>query len=672
MPSTGALSMPRITRHRPLLALAPLAALVAALLVAVLVAAAPARAGQYGGEIAFGPLGTLKSLGNVDLAPDGSGAIVYTVEEAGADRVFVSRLINGAWQRTERVDGGLSGPSSQPVVSAGDGGRVTVAFANGGNIYAVTRPSLTAPWATQQIWGSGGASDPHVDLSVNRKGYLAFTAPGGGGRDVRVAYSKDAGPWALIPTAFDANAGAEAGAGPGRPRVGSSADGVAVIVWGEAGRVFARRAVGTRPSVVVADATAGAQLEGLEPISSDLPEVGIQDDDSFTGVAFRANYAVGDAQRSRVVYRRLRGSRFEGTTAIDANTFATGQGSAGPKISTNGIGQGLVTGTNDATNLTFAMPLRADVTPGAVAQVDSVAQSTAPTFAVPIAATAQKMLVAWQYTDPSGATDVRGRFFNGRDFEPEQVLSVPALGPTQAARGLDAAADDNGDIVVAWIQEIPGRGPAIAVSTIDQPPGRFAPKARRTPFERTDRPVLEWSASREAWGAQYKVSVDGVEIATTPRTSFRVKTALAQGVHTWQVTVVDRRGQTYAAKAGTVTVDSIAPTARLRVSGARRPEAALRLALTAQDLAPPPAAGARPARTSGVAGAIVDWGDRSRRERIRTAGQHVYARAGRYTVRVTVTDKAGNTTVARQVLKIVAPRARRGRGRAGGRGGARA
>lgn len=642
----------------------------AVLLAAFVLSTAPARAGQYGGELAFGPISTLKTLGNVDLAPDGSGAIVYTVEEGGADHIFVSRLVDGAWQGPERLDGGLGTPSSQPVVSTGDGGRVAVVFANAGNIYSVSRASLTAPWASQVLWGSGGASDPHVDLSVNRKGYAVFTAPGGGGHDVRVAYSKDAAPWTLLPAALDANAAADAGAGNGRPRVGAAADGVAVVAWGESGHVLVRRVMGMRPSVAVVDATVGAQVEGVEPVASDLPEVGIQDDDSFTGIAFRTVYATSGGQRARVVYRRLRGSLFEGAAAVDGTTFGTGQESFSPKISTNGIGQGLVLGSNSATNIAFAMPLRADVLPGPVVQVDSIAQSSAPTYAVPVTATALKMLVAWQFTDAAGATDVRARFYNGRDFEPEAVVSVPALGPTLAARGLDAAADDNGDIVVAWVQDLPGQGPAIAISTIDQPPGRFAPKARRTSFERTDRPTLEWTTSREAWGAVYKVTVDGVEVATTPRTSLRVPAALAQGAHSWQVTVVDRRGQTYAAKAGTVRVDTVAPTAKLRISGAPRPQSTLRLSLRAQDLAPKPAAGAQPAQTSGVAEAIVDWGDRSRRERVRTTGQHAYARAGTYTVRVTVTDKAGNRTVARQRLKVASP-SRGGRRGGRGRGGTR-
>jgi hypothetical protein len=655
------------SRFRPLRPRTRAAALAATLLAGGLLGAAPAHAGTFGGEVVLGPLSTLKQLGNIDLASDGTGAMTYLVDEGGADRTYVSRLVNGAWSGPERVDTGLAAPSSQPVVSSGDGGRVAVTWATGGNIYAITKPAADRPWgAIQTIWGAGGASDPHIDLSVNRKGYLVFTAPGAGGHDVRVAYSRDAAPWTLVGAPLDGDPNADAGAGAGRPRVGASADGVAVVAWAESGRVVARRVMGTRPSTVFASANDGLVVEGLPAVGADQPEVGVQDDDSFTGIAFRAVFDVGGALRSRVVYRRLRGSRFDGPGAVDATPFGSGQGSVSPHISNTGIGQGIVLGSSDTTNLTYAMLMRADVTPGPVQQVDSVAQSAAPTFAVPVTATPLKMMVAWQFTTPEGATDVRGRFFNGRDFEPETVLSKSELGPTAAARGLDGAGDDNGDIAIAYLQQTPA-GAAISVATVDQPPGRFAPRAGARKWERTDRPTLVWTRSREAWGLSYRVAVDGTEVATTTRQSLRVPASLAQGVHTWQVTAVDRRGQSAQTRLGAVRVDTVPPTASVRVTGPRRPETALRLSLTSSDPSPAPAPGVRTALTSGVGSAVVDWGDRSKREPLRAGADHTYASAGRYTIVVTVLDKAGNRTVVRTPLTLVRPKPRRraGRGRAG-------
>jgi hypothetical protein len=644
MPLAASFAMPRSARSLVLLLV--LAASFAG-------AAAPALADVYAGDPVVGPTPALQTLDGLDLAPDGSGAMVYTLQDGGVDHVFASRLVNGAWSAPERLDGALAGPSSQAVVSAADGGRVAVAFVNGGNVYVAMRVSSAAAWTLQGLWGAGGASSPSLDLSVNGKGYLAFTAPGAGGHDIRVAYSRDARPWSLLDAPLDADPAADAGVGTARPQIAVSADGTAVAVWGEGGHVVARRVRGTDPSVVFADASAGLAIEGVGSVSADLPVVSMQDDDSFTAVAFRASFTIDGAPRSRVVYRRLRGSRFEAPTAVDLLPFASGQGSTGPKLTTVGGGQGIALGSGDAGFLSYAMLLKGDSGPAPVVQVDSLATSTAPTFAAPAAATPLKMLVAWQLTPASGGAEIHGRYYDGTAFEPEEFLSKAQYGPTLAGRGLADGGDDSGDLAVAYVQDVPGQGPAIAVAAVDQPPGRFA-AIRDTAFQRTDRPVLSWTTSREAWGRYFRVSVDGVPIAVTGRRSFRVRAPLSQGVHTWQVTVFDRRGQQYVAPGSLVRIDGVPATVLARLTGARRMGARLRLAVRASD-APPLVAGAPPIATSGVKLVLVDWGDHTRRELIRRGSQHVYARPGRYVLRILAVDGAGNRTTVVQRLRIVKP-----------------
>lgn len=628
-------------------------------LVLLAVSAGASAAAVFPGDPVVGPTPALRALDALDLAPDGTGAMVFTMEDGGVDHVFVSRIVNGAWSAPERLDGDLGGPSSQPVVAAGDGGWVVAAFANGGNVYAVTRPSASAGYVRQTIWGSGGASDPAIDLSVNGKGYLAFAAPGAGGHDVRAAFSRDGGPWSLIGAPLDANAGNDAGTGTARPQVAASADGVAIVVWGEGGHVFARRVQGTRPSVVAADALDGLTVEGIQAASADLPVVGTQDDDSFTGVALRAWFGVGGPTlRPRVVFRRLRGSRFETPTAVDGAPFATGQGSVAPRIATVGTGQGLVVGSSDTTFLTTGLLLRFDVEAGTLTQMDSIVQSTAPTFAVPAAATARKLLVAWQVSTDALAPEIHARYYDGTDFQPEQLLSRPELGPTAAVDGLLAAGDDAGDLAIAYVQTVAG-APAIAVSTVDQPPGRFAVK-RVSGFLRTDRPVLSWTTSRETWGRYFKVAIDGVQAGVTGGRSFRPPAPLAQGAHAWQVTALDRRGQTYVAPATSIRIDSVPATVQARVSGARRVGATLKLSVRATDAAPPAASGA-PVPTSGVKQILLDWGDRSPREAIQHGARHAYLHPGRYALVIVVTDRAGNRSVVRRTLKIVKPPKRHGK-----------
>lgn len=658
MPRPAPSAMPRTPAPRSLLLL-PLAALLAATLLAL--AALPARAGLFAGDPVVGPTPALRALGGIDLAPDGTGAIVFTMQDGGVDHVFVSRLVNGAWSGAERVDADLGGASAQPAVAAGDGGRVMVAFANAGNVYAVTRASAAAGYVRQTLWGSGGASDPAVDLSVNGKAYAVFAAPGAGGHDVRAAFSRDAGAWALADPPLDANAGNDAGTGAARPHVAVSADGVAIAVWGEGGHVFARRVKGTQPSVAVADALAELSVENLPAVAADMPVVSTQDDDSFTGVAFRATFDVGGPLRSRAIYRRLRGSRFEGPYAVDAAPFSSGQGSVNPRMATVGTGQGLVVAGNDATHLTTAMQLLFDVQPGPLVQADSLVQSTEPTYAVPAAATARKMLVAWQVTPPGGVPEIHGRYRDGGDFEAEVLLSRPEMGPTSAADGLFAAGDDAGDIAVAYVQNVPGQGPAIAVSNVDQPPGRFALQ-RVEGFQSTDRPALAWTISRETWGRYFRVTIDGVEAGVTGRRSFRPATPLAQGAHSWQVTALDRRGQQFASGTSSVRVDSVPAFVQARVNGARNAGGLLRLAVSATDTPTGTARKAAGVATSGVKEIVLTWGDGSEPERIKRGSQHAYARPGRYALQLVVTDRAGNRTTVRQVLKIAKP-PRGGKGR---------
>jgi PKD domain-containing protein len=646
----GSVAMPRSPRLARQLRLALLASLAAA---ALALTSAPAGAGVFPGDPVIGPSPALASLGGIDLAPDGSGALVATVQDGGVDHVFVSRLVNGAWSAPERVDGDLPGPSSQPVVAAGDGGRVLVAFANGGDVYVVTRAGARSAPVTQRVWSGGGASDPSLDLSVNGKGYLAFTAPGAGGHDVRVAFSRDARPWTLVGAPLDANAAADAGAGSGRPRVGAAADGVAVVVWGEGGHVIARRVWGLAPSVVFADANDGLAAEGIAAASADEPVVGVEDDDSFSGVAFRATFLLGGVPRTRAVYRRLRGSRFEGPVTVGPAPFASGQDSTAPSIAMVHGGDGLVLASTQPAFLSYGMVLGADGAPNPSAQLDTIAQSTAPTYAVAGAATHYKMLAAWQLTRAGVAPEIHARYWDGSAFEAETLFSKPALGPTDAAAGIAAAGDDSGDIAVAYVQDVPGQGQAIAVATVDQPPGPFVVK-RLKGFLRSTRPVLSWTPSKEAWGGYFRVTIDGVQVGLTGRRSFRVP-ALGQGVHTWQVTALDHRGQQFAAPPSTLRIDTVPPVVRTSLRGARRPKATLRLAVRASDAPPPAAPGVAPIQTSGVASVFVDWGDGTRQRIVRGA-RHAYRRAGRYRLRIVVTDRAGNRTTIRHTLRIAAPR----------------
>ena len=85
--------------------IALLAALAALVLPAVAGAATPSR--FFAGAPVDGPSADIQSLGELDVARDGTGALAYIKRVAGVDHVFVSRLANGAFQPPEQIDAGL-------------------------------------------------------------------------------------------------------------------------------------------------------------------------------------------------------------------------------------------------------------------------------------------------------------------------------------------------------------------------------------------------------------------------------------------------------------------------------------------------------------------------------------------------------------------------------------
>src|SRR5436305_7216308 len=129
--------------------------------------AAAARAGVFPGDAVDGPGvpgAEIQSLGDLDLARDGTGGLAYVKRVDGVDAIFVARFVGGVFLPGERVDGGLPGPSSPPVVTASDGERLAIVFVNSGVVYGVVRPGGSTGFQAPVPLGPG--SDPSVDLSV--------------------------------------------------------------------------------------------------------------------------------------------------------------------------------------------------------------------------------------------------------------------------------------------------------------------------------------------------------------------------------------------------------------------------------------------------------------------------------------------------------------------------
>jgi hypothetical protein len=604
--------------------------------IAVLAPAGAAHAAFFAAEPIDGPNADVRSVGDVDIARDGTGALAYVRRDNGVDHVFVSRLVGGAWQAPERVDGGIDAAASQPVVAASDGGRLAVVFIAGGSAFATVRQAGAPAWNQPQLLASG-ASDPSVDMSFNGAAYATYTVNGDvlGTRMDRTATA-----FTGLSAPLDNNQAAVAGTGTNRSKVAISADGTGVAVWGEDGHVYARRMFGTNPSTAVLDLNQGT-LDGHGGGSADAPSVDIEDDSSFAWVVFRQNFDDGGVQRQRAIGVRLRGSRTDSPTAFDGLGWG-GPALDQPAVDLNGKGQGVATvGTSNG--LALASIIKDDVLNPARA----IGGSGAPTL--PIGATAE---TTDRVVGFAGAGDgsVQGVFYDDKASTrvvplpgPVTPLSNPEFGALDAAAGFDVAADRTGDFAFAFVQAV-GDGRRLVVASYDRLPGAFRISTSSKLWRNVVRTPLAWGTALDLWGAlTYTIVVDGKPVAQTQATKLTLPAgALAEGLHSWRVTATDRRGQTVTTPVKPLKVDTVAPTVSFSV---KRKKRVVSVTTKAADVLPPSG------KAAGVKYVRIDWGDGSGFVQARSAS-HRYGRTGAITIRVSATDNAGNVAVAERQIRI--------------------
>lgn len=618
------------------------AAVLAVVLWAALAGSALAQPTPGPPEVIDGPSGDISALGGMSVARDGTGGLVYLKSVGGSPRVFVSRLVGGQFQAPQQVDGGLAGDSSQPVIAAGNAGVLLVAFVNAGGLFVVDASGSSAPFGAPGEL-AGNASNPSIQMTNFGKAYLAFTAADGSGFDVRTAYYVG-GAWSLEVPALNVTPADDAGTGAGRPDVAAAGDGVAIVTWGEGGHVFSRKVWGTSPSVVDEQADP-ASVGGCPEVSAGQPSVSAGGDSSYADVAFVETVSCSGVQGTRVVVNRLHASAYDGPVTADATAGIADE----PQVAMTEYGAGFVTDAQENTGALMAMELTSNGGYSAPEQVNSV-PFTAPPYAVPGIAGLFSDFIVWQQAPgTTGPAEIRLRYEpRASSLGPEMVVSSPASGPTDAARGLAAAGDVGGDAAAAWVQGT-GASSQIVVVQLYEPPGSVAP-AQSLSYVRTPEPVLSWSPAAGRWGpVHYTITVDGAQVGQTTGTSLRVPTALSDGRHSWQVGAVNPAGVTGGSGVATVFVDTVAPTLAARLGGARHAGAKLTLGLRYRD-APPAGLPSRDA--SGVAKLTVYWGDRAVAHLKAGAHRetHVYRRPGRYRITVWITDRAGNS---RKLVKIV-------------------
>jgi hypothetical protein len=409
----------------------------------------------------------------------------------------------------------------------------------------------------------------------------------------------------------------------------------AVVVFGEAGHVYGRRVTILQPSAYPQDLSF-TNLEGRSGGAADLPDVHIEDSASFAWASFRQVFVDGGTPRARAVAKRLVGTQYEDPTAIDGLTFPVAEDQGPPASDVNGKGEGLAVmargGTIGATATDHDRWRPTE-------RIDGAGAARSPVVGI---GENQEGTAAWLRDAGGGAFEVRARGFLPYEWGSEAGLSRGELGPVAENGGLVLVSDKSGNAIVAWVQ---GPGRALAIGANDRPPSRpfgtTPEKARRTA-----RPTLVWKASSEIWGAtSYQVLIDGQPVGpATAATKLAVPVDVAEGQHQWTIRATDRRGQVAESKARRLWIDTTAPRiSRVRIGGTRKPGVLQKVRVTATDGAT--------GVGSGIAGTTIDWGDRSRAARTRNAA-HSYRRSGKFTVKVTVTDKAGNRAVKRVKITL--------------------
>lgn len=612
-----------------------LAFIVTTIAALAVVPAGAAHAAFFKADAIDGPSADIRSVGDMDIARDGSGAIAYVKADGGVDHVFVSRLVAGAWQSPERIDGQLGAPGSAPAVAASDGGRLVVVFVSGGSVYASVRQAGAPGWNAPQLIGQGGET-PDVDMSFNGNAYAVFTVNG----DVVGAHLDRTGVnFTGLTGAFDNSQPDTAGVGTGRPKVAVSADGTGVVVWGENNQVYARRVFNNAPSTSVLDLNL-ADLEGHPGNEADEPDVDIEDDSSYAWVAFRQKFDGNGTARAIGV--RLRGSRTDPPVAYDGLGWS-GVSADQPRVDINGKGVGVLTAS--ATNGTALSAILKDDILNPARAIGGSGGATMPIGAV---AETYDRAVGWYN---AGDQSIQGVFYDDKSSVrtvpgpgPVSTLSDPAFGPVDPAAGFDAAGDRTGDFAFAFVQQAPDGGRRLAIASYDRSPGTFAISTSSRLWRNVVKTPLAWGTALELWGPlTYSVLIDGKQVAQTQTTKLSLPAgAVSDGLHTWRVVATDRRGQSVTTVVKPLKVDTTPPTVTF---SARRKKRVETVTARAADVIPPSG------KAAGIKYVRIDWGDGSAFTQASKAS-HAYGKGGTYTIRVSATDKAGNVTVAEREIHV--------------------
>jgi hypothetical protein len=597
---------------------------------------------------------------DIAMAPDGTGALVYT---KGGGQIWASLAEGASWGAPFRVDPDPAGTESSPRVAAGNGGRVLFGYAddNAANLKWRLIPAAGQPLGAEdaiRITEAANQIAPDWDLDMNPAGvaYAAWvesdiTLP----RSVlawRLEGTTDAGTLRLQKNNLVENAGGSSNGPDVRVAVDGAGDG-AVLFTQNDDQAYLRRLDGVTPSATFVDvrvpSVLGETLDGTHR-QLDLDMAG----DGLAWTAGNGNYPAGG---------HATGVPVEGETAgaaavFDLHPASEDDNAERPDLTLNTERSGLFAaepnqragvwgGTLSGTNVDG--PIRLDV---------SAHESAATELPVASIGENGRGVVAWTRDvedDAAGPLEVRARVFTGSGWAPEELLlSSAALGEAEIAPGVNladgAGSTRLGDTAVLMLQD-DGATRRVVVGRYDAPP--TAPTGATGFPGPAARPRLSWTAAQAMWSpvTGYTVVVDDKPVATVGpgTTSFTPGADLAPGPHTWQVIAADSAGGRAASAPRSFIVaalpppgnDTTKPTLKVRVKGERRVGRKVRIVIRAKD-------------AGGIARVKVRIG--KARPVKRTTGRFTLTRrfgsAGKRAIKAVARDRSGNTTTVRKTVRI--------------------
>ena len=470
---------------------------------------------------------------DIDVAPDGSAALVYLKNDGGVNHPFVSRFGGGAWGTPQRVDTGSGDAASNPRIAVANGGKVVVTYIRGvgGDAVARISPAPGAGFGGEHVLDLGG-DKADVDLSPNGNGYAVI-------EDANDVFAErlQGETWSEVGAgALDSDPTQAAGGSNRDVRIAASADGAGgAMAWAEEiGGVsddvdtYVRRLTGSTPGAAHGTRLPAGSLPGSVAGSgktADQPAVDM-DGAGTIWVVYRQNFEfVPASQRHRAIARPISGETVGAGQLVDNMGDAPTQGRDFQQVDVNGAGQGLLSHHgNLQLDLEWASLAGGTWTRGGLVNLSDNASVPA---GIPALGENGSGLIAYVFKAAAGVNTARARpTFGG--LGAEITLSNPAFGAVLGA--LDASAGSGAYAAATFVQQVDvdanTRRLVAAVVDLPQPPVVNPPPP---PADTTDPDVTGLALSRTRFRLGNALpSVAAVKTGTVIR--FRISEAASVGL----------------------------------------------------------------------------------------------------------------------------------------------